>query len=1071
MTSKRFTVLVLTITAILLVGTTGVLANPDYNVEVPDRTGFAQAALNDGAIVQYIGDLNTSYGASGSGVFNPFVRLQGNDKKTTDQKGYNTDGTREFDTKAGTWTHSILLSEIPTVLVGDNVYWEFWSDINDSDSTPLISLDDFELYLTDDPNLSGYPFTGFADLIYDYTAANNGDYILINDVNQGSGRGDLRYLVPVSDTGVDNCDYGNPACTTYLVLYSVWGGKGIDGFGNNYGFDGGFEEWKVKIYPKLLVSKDINGAFDTPVSWNITKESDATYDLFTGESQAHAYAVTVDPILGDPENTEVYGTITILGDEDDPVDATITDFFNGAPATITGCSVPQNGDGTYTIAANATVTCSYELSLGDVAPVDGTNLARASFDFDSVSLAFQGSVDILAGAYVESFTGYPDITVDDDNLVGEDWSASYTSSETWNYELTFSCDDDEGDNTNTATINENPAWSDDATVTINCYSLNVTKTADEFYSRYFEWDITKSVTPASWDLFTGESGTSDYTVVLDRTGFYENDWQVTGDITIANSHPTRAVDLTGVIDDAGGIAGVVDCGGATSVPASGSLDCTYATAVQDAEDANPFGDTNTATVTQQLYDFASDGTATPDGTKDYSGTSSIDFAEATVELVDEEATVSDTYASSTVSGTYTDDKTFTYSRTFSCDGDEGPHDNTASFETNDTPLSGSDDASVTVSCYDLSVTKTADESYTRYYEWYIDKAVNDEGPITVAPGDSVTLDYTVVVGVLGFTENDWRVTGDITIANSHPDRDADLTLVTDVADYGIGASVICPSYVVPAGGSLDCTYDTGEQISENLNPFGPINTATATQQLYDFASDGTATPDGTKDYSGTSLINFAEATVEEVDEEVDVDDSYAGFLGTCAEGDAPCTFFYSRTVTADPFFCGSFTVDNTATFTTNDTGTTGNDDVSVTIDVPCLGCTPGFWQGGAGSQLWDEVNDPQWMYGGTNPFIHTTLFNDFFNTATDPRLDGQTMFQIVSNEGGNANSAERAARDMVAAYLNESAFPDAFPADSLEDLVTMWYEAVAGGDAGLDAFHTLVSGWNDPPDPGYCPLP
>ncbi len=60
---------------------------------------------------------------------------------------------------------------------------------------------------------------------------------------------------------------------------------------------------------------------------------------------------------------------------------------------------------------------------------------------------------------------------------------------------------------------------------------------------------------------------------------------------------------------------------------------------------------------------------------------------------------------------------------------------------------------------------------------------------------------------------------------------------------------------------------------------------------------------------------------------------------------------------------------------------------------------------------------------------------------------------------------------MVAAYLNESAFPDAFPADSLEDLVAMWYEAVAGGDAGLDAFHTLVSGWNNPPDPGYCPLP
>lgn len=81
------------------------------------------------------------------------------------------------------------------------------------------------------------------------------------------------------------------------------------------------------------------------------------------------------------------------------------------------------------------------------------------------------------------------------------------------------------------------------------------------------------------------------------------------------------------------------------------------------------------------------------------------------------------------------------------------------------------------------------------------------------------------------------------------------------------------------------------------------------------------------------------------------------------------------------------------------------------------------------------------------------------------------MLQLVGNEGGIANSAEKAARSMVAAYLNESAFPEAFPADSLEALRTMWYAAVSGGDAALDAFQSLVEGWNNPPDPGYCPLP
>jgi hypothetical protein len=80
------------------------------------------------------------------------------------------------------------------------------------------------------------------------------------------------------------------------------------------------------------------------------------------------------------------------------------------------------------------------------------------------------------------------------------------------------------------------------------------------------------------------------------------------------------------------------------------------------------------------------------------------------------------------------------------------------------------------------------------------------------------------------------------------------------------------------------------------------------------------------------------------------------------------------------------------------------------------------------------------------------------------------MFDLVSS-GGTSDSARRAARDMVAAYLNESAFPADFPADSLADLEAMWYAAVAGGDAALDAFHVMVSAWNSPAPPGFCPLP
>ena len=147
-----------------------------------------------------------------------------------------------------------------------------------------------------------------------------------------------------------------------------------------------------------------------------------------------------------------------------------------------------------------------------------------------------------------------------------------------------------------------------------------------------------------------------------------------------------------------------------------------------------------------------------------------------------------------------------------------------------------------------------------------------------------------------------------------------------------------------------------------------------------------------------------------------------------------------------------------------------DDDHSLDILV-FLGCTPGFWQGGAGAQLWNKIDDPQWDYGGTNPFTHDTEFNTFFKDGPiDSRLNGLTMLDLVGS-GGTEDPARKAARDMVAAYLNESAFPADFPAASLAGLVDMWYSAVAGGDPALGNFHSIVGGWNSPPYPGYCPLP
>ena len=230
--------------AVVLVGmlTAVVLADssnsPDCDIQVANKTLTDFCTTDDGAVVRYIGDSNQSFGSSGTGTFNPFVRLQA----SPDEEGYNTNGTLEFDSKAGKWTHAILISEIPVRTEdGCTDCFELWVDINEGNNATTVSLNEMEIWFTDNANLTGYPFAvAGTSLEYDFS----GD-ILINDVNQGSGRGDLRYLVPTAGMAIPaDCNYGNAACDTYFLLYSEWGLST-----GSFASDGGFEEWKVKVYP------------------------------------------------------------------------------------------------------------------------------------------------------------------------------------------------------------------------------------------------------------------------------------------------------------------------------------------------------------------------------------------------------------------------------------------------------------------------------------------------------------------------------------------------------------------------------------------------------------------------------------------------------------------------------------------------------------------------------------------------------------------------------------------------------------------------------------------------------
>jgi hypothetical protein len=383
------------------------------SVEVANTSGYAICTTTQNATVEFIGDANETFGSSGSGVFNSFVRVQANGT----EDGYNTNGDLEFDTKAGNFTHAILVSAIPVVFLDPDgagpapfgAYWELFADLNEGNSAAakLLSLNDVEVYFTTDPELTGYDFG--IDPVYDFSGS-----IKINDVNQGSGRGDLRYRIPLADIDIpDGCNYGEPSCLTYFVLYNQWGTT------TNYGSDATFEEFKVKQYPTLQIVKTAIGGDDT-----------FTYTV-TGPSTPLVPAPSITTVSG-AGATPTYivnpGTYTI--DEDGPP----------AGWTLTGavCSVNGGTPAAYTEGSNLVlgetthVVCTFTNTKDGRIEIEKQTLPDgdpATFDFTGdivATLADEGVAgeDVAPGSYsstedVPAGWTLTDITCDDSDSSGD----------------------------------------------------------------------------------------------------------------------------------------------------------------------------------------------------------------------------------------------------------------------------------------------------------------------------------------------------------------------------------------------------------------------------------------------------------------------------------------------------------------------------------------------------------------------------------------------------------------------------------------------------------------------------
>lgn len=215
----------------------------------------------------------------------------------------------------------------------------------------------------------------------------------------------------------------------------------------------------------------------------------------------------------------------------------------------------------------------------------------------------------------------------------------------------------------------------------------------------------------------------------------------------------------------------------------------------------------------------------------------------------------------------------------------------------------------------LTITKTADTTYTREHFWDIAKKVETEKGYeheglpkvwlyTDGSGDE-TATWTVDVTYDGYQDSAWNVYGDITIKNTGT-LEAVITNVSDYLDntsHEIAAEVNCGvvfPYALPVDSSLVCSY---EAAMPNAN--AGTNTASVTTEK--------ATYTGTKGFTFGDPATEINKTVnvKDISNHPDLGEQYLGSV-TAPNGN---TFTYTKYFAWADYGangCGDFVYDNTA---------------------------------------------------------------------------------------------------------------------------------------------------------------
>src|SRR5215469_385582 len=228
----------------------------------------------------------------------------------------------------------------------------------------------------------------------------------------------------------------------------------------------------------------------------------------------------------------------------------------------------------------------------------------------------------------------------------------------------------------------------------------------------------------------------------------------------------------------------------------------------------------------------------------------------------------------------------------------------------------------------LTVSKDATGAYTKTWTWGINKSV-DPGSQTTSSG-SATFNYTVSVTHGAGAVSDVGVSGTIQVFNPNVDGSNNPVAVSgvNVTDQ-LSDGTQC---TVTDGLNASLTSaDTSFSYSCSLSglPQGQLdNTVTVTWPSQTL-SDG----DFLLGDSATFTFSSITFTENKVDDCVEVTDTLKGDLGQVCQSDpSPKDITYQLSANGTPGTCTP--TNNTATFTTDSTGTTGTSSQGVSVCVP-----------------------------------------------------------------------------------------------------------------------------------------